>query len=337
MSLPPSQPSSLSTKPTPPRRVPPPCWTHEETLALIESYHEKWYILRRGNLKASHWQEVADNVARRCRFAIPTKTSVQCRHKIEKLRKRYRTEKQRAANDPNRFVTSWNFFKKMDDMEKGPLMAATTTTGDSDDNPDEDPDEDDDDLEEESQPIGCNMNQTHQNQISSPVAAAVNYHRLISNGSGSGSPGGGGYRFRIPSGGSRSVPSPLGRFDGNPNFNPNPNHSPNSTPNNTRFMNSSYSTPKPSYGRSDESGSRSKSKRELDPMGEMVSSIRMLGEGFVKMEQKKIEMAKEMEQMRMEMEMKRTEMILESQQKIVEAFAKGISASKKMKRMPSPE
>ncbi|KAL0426350.1 UNVERIFIED_CONTAM: hypothetical protein Slati_2809800 [Sesamum latifolium] len=26
-----------------PRRFPPPCWTQEETLALIEAYRERWY------------------------------------------------------------------------------------------------------------------------------------------------------------------------------------------------------------------------------------------------------------------------------------------------------
>ena len=61
--------------------------------------------------------------------------------------------------------------------------------------------------------------------------------------------------------------------------------------------------------------------------------------GFVRMEQMKMEMAREMETMRMEMEMKRTEMILDSQQRIVEAFAKALSEKKKKrpKRMPSPE
>ncbi|KAF9625420.1 hypothetical protein IFM89_022578 [Coptis chinensis] len=92
----------------------------------------------------------------------------------------------------------------------------------------------------------------------------------------------------------------------------------------------------PVSGKGSESGVK-RGKKEMDAVGEMVSSIRMLGEGFVKMEQMKMEMAKEMEQMRMEMEMKRTEMILESQQKIVEAFAQGICENKKLKRMPSPE
>ncbi|KAG0476122.1 hypothetical protein HPP92_012963 [Vanilla planifolia] len=78
------------------RRLPPPCWSHEETLALIDAYRDKWYSLGRGNLRASHWDEVAAVVARCCPSSPVCKTSVQCRHKVEKLRKRYRSEKQRS-------------------------------------------------------------------------------------------------------------------------------------------------------------------------------------------------------------------------------------------------
>ena len=68
-------------------------------------------------------------------------------------------------------------------------------------------------------------------------------------------------------------------------------------------------------------------KREREPMEELVAAVKVLGDGFVRMEQ-----------MKMEMEMKRTEMFLESQQRIVEAFAKTLSEKKKRpKRMPLPE
>ncbi|KAI3498417.1 hypothetical protein L1887_34192 [Cichorium endivia] len=105
------------------RRLPPPCWSQDETAALIDAYRDKWYSLRRGNLRASHWQEVADDVATRCPLSSgnPQKTSIQCRHKMEKLRKRYRAEIQRAAATPkgHRYPSSWVHFKRMDSMEKG--------------------------------------------------------------------------------------------------------------------------------------------------------------------------------------------------------------------------
>lgn len=57
-------------------------------------------------------------------------------------------------------------------------------------------------------------------------------------------------------------------------------------------------------------------KRERESSGdevvmEMVEAIRMMGEGFVRMEKMKMEMMREIERMRMEMEMKRIEMIFE--------------------------
>ncbi|OVA19816.1 MADF domain [Macleaya cordata] len=328
---------SLSTHPTNPqpstRRVPPPCWTDDETLALIESYHEKWYSLGRGNLKTPHWDEVADAVARRCNLVTPSKTSVQCRHKLEKLRKRYRSEKQRALTAPNRFSSSWILFKRMDAMEKGP-----SSTGDSDENAEED--DDDDEHEDDGERYDLD-----EHNIS--ISNTRNFHRPMTNG-GSGSSrggGGGGFRFRIPSGQQQqqqqqrlapnftfAKPKNYGRFDENPNptFIPNPISSPSP---NLRFMNGSSWT----KSGSERSSGGKRGKPEMDPIAEMVSSIRLLGEGFVKMEQMKIEMTREVEKMRMEMEMKRTEMILESQQRIVDAFAKGFSAKKKVKRMSSPQ
>ncbi|KAF8379187.1 hypothetical protein HHK36_028616 [Tetracentron sinense] len=302
-----SSPQDPSTRPTPQpsRRLPPPCWTHEETVALIDAYREKWYSLRRGNLKASHWEEVSDSVALQCPLETPSKTSVQCRHKIEKLRKRYRNEKQRSLTTPNRFSSSWVFFKKLDSMEKGPSSTVDSGTTDGDDDNDDDHD-------------GNNRRSGH---------------RPVSNGGGGGGGreggGGGGFRVRF-SGGVSSIPSFTGFrskiYDGveeneNPSWNPG-------------FLNGCSSS-RSGFGKR---GGDIGGKREMDPVAEMVSAIKLLGEGFLKMEQMKIEMGMEVERMRMEMEMKRTEMILESQQQIVDAFAKGLyERTKKAKRMPSPD
>ncbi|GAV61593.1 Myb_DNA-bind_4 domain-containing protein [Cephalotus follicularis] len=351
ISLPPLQPpSSTSTTPistatttpsTNPRRLPPPCWSHEETVALIDSYRDKWYSLRRGNLKAVHWQEVADAVGLRCPTASPPKTAVQCRHKMEKLRKRYRTEIQRQRSMPmTRFSSSsWVHFKRMDAMEKGPSVKPDYISDSAGEDNDNDDDEDDD------QDYGYHNGSVNTRSV----------HKLYrNNGIGSSGNGGGGFRIRIPTGVSIAQPGPkmYPKFEQryaatNPNYvNSNPN-------------------PKPSFGSNLGSGSgygsgvlrgcgeaagrsgpgsasgtaKREREREREPMGEMVEAIKMLGDGFVRMEQMKMEMAREIETMRMEMEMKRTEMILESQHRIVEAFAKAVSEkkNKKAKRMPSPE
>ncbi|KAJ4954826.1 hypothetical protein NE237_011609 [Protea cynaroides] len=325
---------AAAPRPTPnpsSRRLPPPCWSHEETVALIDSYREKWYSLRRGNLKASHWQEVADSVGRRCRFATPSKTSVQCRHKVEKLRKRYRTEKQKALSNHGRFSSSWVYFRKMDSMEKGPSATAHSngTDEDEDDNNNDDDDENENEVEED-------------DDDPMPPSNTRSLHRLLNNGvscSGGSRGGVGGFRLRIPSRPTSALP-PVSGFrskgfdrvvDENPNANP--NHNP-------RFLNGCSSS-RSSFGRRTDGGGGVGGgggvKRDFDPVSEMVTSIKMLGEGFVKMEQMKIEVAREIERMRMEMELKRTEMILESQQRIVEAFAKGFSGKKKIKSLPSPD
>ena len=130
-----------------------------------------------------------------------------------------------------------------------------------------------------------------------------------------GSGGAGGFRIRIPTGMSPAQPGSGSRMFGkvgNQKFSPNLNQNPN---------------PNSNFGK----------KRERDPVGEVVAAIKVLGDGFVRMEQMKMEMAREIESMRMEMEMKRTEMILESQQRIVEAFAKAVSEKKKAKTVSSPQ
>ncbi|CAH9075413.1 unnamed protein product [Cuscuta epithymum] len=110
--------SSPETLSSPHKKSPPLPWTPQETVNLIQSYREKWYSLNRGQLKASQWEEVAIAVAARCGFDELSKSSTQCRHKIEKLRKRYKSE--RVKPYPN----SWQFFELMDQMERGPLPIA---------------------------------------------------------------------------------------------------------------------------------------------------------------------------------------------------------------------
>jgi hypothetical protein len=101
------------------RRLPPPCWTHEETLALIEAYRDRWEALRKGNLRAADWDDVANAVTARCgRFPTAThKSGVQCRHKIEKLRKRYRAERSRSAGRSK--GPKWPFFPLLHDLAGG--------------------------------------------------------------------------------------------------------------------------------------------------------------------------------------------------------------------------
>lgn len=210
------------------RRLPPPCWSHDETLALIDAYGDKWHSLGRGNLRASHWDDVAAAVARECPSSstVP-KTSVQCRHKIEKLRKRYRSEKQRS-------LSSWLYFRKMDAMERGAAAAATE---------------------------------------------------------------GAGLRFTIP----KAVRSKIVGFRPSPR-----------------------AAIKPGLeemrGRVEEKRMRMRMRKDEGGIGDVASALGVFGEGFLRMEQMKMDVSREMEKMRMEMELKRTEMILDCQRQIVETM-----------------
>ncbi|CBI40920.3 unnamed protein product, partial [Vitis vinifera] len=273
----------------PARKFPAPCWTHDETVALIDAYREKWYSLRRGNLRAADWDAVSAAVSLRCHLAAPSKTSVQCRHKIEKLRQRYRAEKQRCVAYPGGFCSSWVFFANMDSMEHGSNQSQTS----DDPNPNFDFD----------------GNKFHLKSSPNPGFDQEEGCGLKSVGDGS----------LVP-------PGPRANNCGKINGNSNPKLD-------SRVLNGRSGSLRLGFGK--ESGVRG-IKRETDPISEMVSSIRLLGEGFVKMEKMKMDMAREIEKMRMEMEMKRSEMLLESQQQIVDTFMKGFLEKKKKKAKMVP-
>ncbi|KAK1607350.1 hypothetical protein QYE76_031023 [Lolium multiflorum] len=131
-------------------------WSDAETMHLIDVYEDRWTKLRRGQLKAQQWEDVAAEVTARCGGG-QRKTGTQCRHKLEKLRKRYRTEGARP-------VTSlWPFFRRMERLERGPVALSSSfaasppaaASPSDDDHEDEDDDNeaaaDDDDDEEEEQ------------------------------------------------------------------------------------------------------------------------------------------------------------------------------------------
>ncbi|XP_077213941.1 trihelix transcription factor ENAP1-like [Tasmannia lanceolata] len=240
--------SSQNFNPSPPKKPQPPApWSHLETIHLIQTYQEKWYSLNRGQLKASQWEEVSTSVASRCGFDSPSKTATQCRHKIEKLRKRYRAEKQRPSSS-SKSVSPWPFFEHMDLMER-PLSTRESDTTTSDD---------EEDLNE-------NQNNTRS------ISHILNRPPVIEN----------------------SFP----RFSRNP-----------------RFRKRSF------FDRQEEEEEECK---DFDAsLTDLASVVREFGEGFVRIENMKMEIMREVERVRMEMEMKRMEMILESQERIADAIAK---------------
>lgn len=299
-----SQPTPLT------RRIPPPCWTNDETVALIEAYRDKWYSLRRGNLRAPHWQEVADCVKVKGGSDLP-KTSIQCRHKMEKLRKRYRNEVQRIGDVPKSVrykSTSWVHFKLMDFMELGL-----------------DPSDFDDDVDVEENEEDLMM---YSKGIVKPVQRK--YYNALAAGNGNGN--GNGVRIRIPSNNVSNpvqVPTLLGiPFYGNGNGNGSGNGLGDDYP---PPVNRNYGSGKRKEVEEEDVG-----KSNGNALDEMVGAINKLGDGFMKMEKMKMDMAREFQSMKMKMDMQRTQMIIESQQKLVDSFLSE-RMNKKVKRMPTPE
>ncbi|XP_057511929.1 uncharacterized protein LOC130794045 [Actinidia eriantha] len=417
----------------PPRKFPAPCWTQDETLALIDAYRDRWLALRRGYLRTADWDEVAEAVAMRCPAAGAAKTSAQCRHKMEKLRQRYRTEKQRSLSFPGRFFSSWFFFDNMDSLGIG----SSSTVGSNQESANRTVDSiggllsikglSERDLVDSV--LGTKNSRSNieggvdlgsgfrgnQNLVTIGFRAKnsgkMDGNSRVLNGNSSyvdeGSDDdvgddidfGGGFRDRnlidgklVPplirakklekihggfgdnfdsnhddgdgDDGGFFVRNPIdphlvppgcrgkkfGKVDGklNPNFvcadgsyavptgfrtkgfGKNLGYS---CPNlDSRFSNGFASGVGLGLGK--KNGDRGV-KRERGGIGEMVSSIKLLGDGFVMMEKMKMEMAREIEKMRMEMEMKRNELILESQRQIVDAFVTVLMEKKKKKASPT--
>ncbi|KAL6503159.1 hypothetical protein OROHE_023788 [Orobanche hederae] len=365
------------------RRFPPPCWTQEETLALIDAYRERWYALRRGYLRTADWDAVGAAVANRCPGASPEKTSAQCRHKMEKLRQRYRAEKQRALSFPfpaGRYFSSWFFFENMEAMENGTEPPASVQKSeDSSDGsrsktfidqnifklklkakniPESSPELGSDkrsssatkipiqyssyldmevaDKDEEDIPRDDDStNRITRNQPMHQIPVQIPPLKSKSTKSGkviNQFPASGEFHQQMPPPGFRIRKSGSDCIRSNPDkdflmkF---------SNSNNNKFEDPSIET---KYWSNLNHNLDSRSavnglKRERHGYDEIVASIKLLGEGFLKMEKEKMEMAREIESMRMDMEMKRNQMLVESQQQIVDAFLKGLFELKKCKKL----
>ncbi|KAL6979796.1 hypothetical protein U1Q18_021451 [Sarracenia purpurea var. burkii] len=430
----------------PPRRFPPPCWTQDETLALIDAYRDRWFALRRGYLRTADWDAVAAVVTRRYPDVSPSKTSAQCRHKMEKLRQRYRVEKQRSLSFPGQFFSSWFFFNNMSSMDNGPSAALGSNQKDDNrvesggglrikslgdrnlvesvfgtrncekidgnSNPNLDLDQDGVDPgdgfrvkalgnrnsftsgfrakncvkvdgnsssnlgsrvlngcltnldagsdEDTDHKTDFGVKDPADGKFVLPLFRGKKFHNIHGNFGhnfdtnhdevGDCVDDGDGYCFKTPIDQDFLPPQfrekKFGKLDGNSN--------PNFDYTDSRFCvklsGERYSVPagfraKKTDGKGDLNGFSSTTmgaglgkksgdrgiKRERGQIEEMVSSIKLLGEGFVKTENLKMEMTREIEKMRMEMEMKRNELILESQRQILDTFVTLFRENKKEK------
>ncbi|KAJ3705832.1 hypothetical protein LUZ61_009537 [Rhynchospora tenuis] len=92
------------------------CWSEGATSVLIDAWGERYLELSRGNLRQKHWQEVADAVTSREGYTKAPKSDVQCKNRIDTLKKKYKVEKSKVASN-------WPFFGRLD-LLLGPTHTA---------------------------------------------------------------------------------------------------------------------------------------------------------------------------------------------------------------------
>lgn len=111
------------------------CWSEAATAVLIEAWGERYLELSRGNLKQKHWKEVAEIVSVREDYTKTPKTDIQCKNRIDTVKKKYKSEKAKiAAGGP---PSKWPFFERLDSLIgptakiPGSGAAETNTAGNS--------------------------------------------------------------------------------------------------------------------------------------------------------------------------------------------------------------
>ena len=91
------------------------CWSEEATFTLVEAWGDRYLALKRGNLRQKHWQEVADAVnSEHCDGLRSRRTDIQCKNRIDTLKKKYKIEKARVYESDGAYVSPWPFFARLD-------------------------------------------------------------------------------------------------------------------------------------------------------------------------------------------------------------------------------
>ncbi|TMW94651.1 hypothetical protein EJD97_009975 [Solanum chilense] len=91
------------------------CWSEAATHTLIEAWGSLYVELKRGNLRQKHWQEVANAVNKlHGNTKKQFRTDIQCKNRIDTLKKKYKIEKARVSQSHSRYVPQWPFFNSLD-------------------------------------------------------------------------------------------------------------------------------------------------------------------------------------------------------------------------------
>ncbi|ERN05527.1 trihelix transcription factor ASIL2 [Amborella trichopoda] len=90
------------------------CWSEGATATLIDAWGERYIELNRGNLKQKHWKDVAAAVSCREDCTKTPKTDVQCKNRLDTLKKKYKIEKAKILNGAT--SSKWPFFHRLDQL-----------------------------------------------------------------------------------------------------------------------------------------------------------------------------------------------------------------------------
>ncbi|KAE8723002.1 hypothetical protein F3Y22_tig00013285pilonHSYRG00181 [Hibiscus syriacus] len=114
-------PLAMITPPstTPGSRIPvrEDCWSEEATSTLIDAWGRRYVELNRGNLRQKDWQDVADAFnALHGHNKKTHRTDVQCKNRIDTIKKKYKIEKTTVSASNGTLTSSWPFFERLDSL-----------------------------------------------------------------------------------------------------------------------------------------------------------------------------------------------------------------------------
>lgn len=111
------------------------CWSEGATAVLIDAWGERYLELSRGNLKQKHWKEVADIVSGRDDYTKAPKTDIQCKNRIDTVKKKYKSEKAKISAGGTGAASKWPFYDRLDQLigptAKIPGGSGTSAAGNS--------------------------------------------------------------------------------------------------------------------------------------------------------------------------------------------------------------
>ncbi|KAK7290386.1 hypothetical protein RIF29_04779 [Crotalaria pallida] len=107
-------PPSSHPRPLPVRED---CWTEEASSTLVDAWGRRYLDLNRGNLRQKDWQDVADAVnALHAHSKKTHRTDVQCKNRIDTIKKKYKIEKARVSSSNGTVSSTWPFYDRLDSL-----------------------------------------------------------------------------------------------------------------------------------------------------------------------------------------------------------------------------